>query len=314
VSDSAPIRIATRASKLALWQAQHVQQLLQAALPEQAVEIVHVSTIGDRDKTEPLSSLGAFGVFTREVQKVVLDGQADIAVHSLKDLPTEIVPGLTLGAVPERGATHDVLLIPQFRRGDECSLAALQEGALIGTGSVRRRAQLLHARPDFKFAEARGNVETRLRKLDEGEFDALVLAAAGLTRLGLAERIDCELSAPLMLPAIGQGALGIECRSDDETTQLRLALINDTATHAAVTAERTLLHTLRGGCHAPIAATTRIEGDQLQLEAVVLSPDGKQRFYANGQQSDPTALGESVAESLREQGADGLIAAAEFDG
>lgn len=310
MSETPPIRIATRSSRLALWQAHHVQQLLSAAAPSTPIEIVHVSTIGDRDKSEPLSSLGEFGVFTREVQKVVLDGDADVAVHSLKDLPTETVAGLTLGAIPPRGAVHDVLLLPASRRGG--NLDDLPDGAVVGTGSMRRRAQLLHQRPDFKFAEARGNVETRLRKLDEGEFDALILAAAGLMRLELAERIDCELQPPVMLPAIGQGALGIECRSDDVVAQELLAKINDSATQKATTAERSLLHELRGGCHAPIAAATSLQNDLLELTAVVLSSDGQQRLTATATGEDAAALGIAVAGDLRAQGADALITAAEF--
>lgn len=309
MNETPPIRIATRASRLALWQAHYVQQLLKAASPETSVEIVHVSTLGDRDKSEPLSSLGAFGVFTREVQKVVLDGSAEIAVHSLKDLPTEAVPGLTLAAVPVRGAVHDVLLLPASRRhGDATpSLADLPEGAVVGTGSVRRRAQLLHQRPDLQFQEARGNVETRLRKLDDGEFDALILAAAGLIRLELADRIDAELLPPMMLPAIGQGALGIECRSDDAITRELLAKIDDWATRQAVTAERSLLHDLQGGCHAPIAAATNWPDETLELTAVVLSLDGRQRLVATGRGDDAVSLGQEVAAQLRAQGADQLV-------
>lgn len=310
MSDLEPIRIATRASKLALWQAHYVKRLLETAAPSQPIEIVHVSTVGDRDKAEPLYTLGTFGIFTREVQKVVLDGAADIAVHSLKDLPTEPVPGLTLAAVPARGETHDVMLFPQSERAGHNGLEGLADGAIIGTGSLRRRAQLAHQRPDLGFHEARGNVETRLQKLDDGEFAALILAAAGLKRLGLEERIDCELHPPLMLPAIGQGALGIECRAEDAGLCELLAQIEDSSTRRAVTAERTLLHELRGGCHAPIGATTLPKGEGVELQAVVLSPNGVQRLSATATGTDAVELGRKVAEQLRGDGADTLIEAA----
>ncbi len=305
-----PIRIATRSSRLALWQAHHVEELLHAAAPDREVSIVHVSTLGDRDKSEPLHSLGTFGVFTREVQKVVLDGQADIAVHSLKDLPTEPVPGLSLAAVPQRGAAHDALLFPESTRTADANWEQIPTGATVGTGSLRRRAQLAHVRPDVNFDAARGNVETRIRKLDEGQFDALVLAAAGLERLGLSERIDCELQPPLMLGAVGQGALGIECRSGDDPLRELLSQISDPQTQRAVTAERTLLSELRGGCHAPIGATTSYESGRLHLQAVVLSVDGAQRLHAADSAEDPVELGRTLAEQLRSHGADEMIAAA----
>jgi hydroxymethylbilane synthase len=304
-----PIRVATRASRLALWQAEHVAGLLRAAAPQVLVEIVHVSTAGDRDQTGKLSSFGGLGVFTREVQKAVLERTADIAVHSLKDLPTESAAGLVLAAVPAREETADALVLPApaARAGD---LATLRQGARLGTGSLRRRAQLLHHRPDLQMAEVRGNVETRLKKLDAGEFDALILAVAGLKRLELAGRVSLELSPPLMYAAVGQGALGIECRADDAETTSLLSQIDDAATRSRVTAERALLAHLRAGCHAPVGAATRIEGAALVLEGVVLSPDGRQRVIAEGRDStaNAEALGRAVAERLLQQGAAGLIA------
>jgi hydroxymethylbilane synthase len=307
------IRIATRSSRLALWQAEHVADLLRRAIPRVQVELLHVSTIGDRDLSEPLRNLGPFGVFTREVQRVVLDRQADLAVHSLKDLPTEPVEGLVLGAVPGRGELFDALVLPasadRQRAAGKTLWESLAAGARVGTGSPRRRAQLLHARPDLEFCEVRGNVETRLRKLDAGEFDALVLAVAGLTRLELAQRIDEELPPPLMYPAVGQGALGLECRSDDDDLRAALRLISDPATEAAVLAERALLADLRGGCHAPIGVATQVAGNQLTLEGVVLSTDGRERLHARiaGQVAAPVDLGRQVAQALREQGAEQLI-------
>ena len=320
---SAPIRIATRASRLALWQAEHVRELLKFAAPDRVVEIVPLSTIGDRDKVEPLTQLGGgsgVGVFTREIQASLLDGRADVAVHSLKDLPTEAVAGLKLAAVPPRGAMFDALVLPRkIETGEKenhvfrlSALGCLPNGARVGSGSPRRRAQLLHQRPDLQFVEARGNVETRLRKLDEGQFDALVLAEAGLTRLELAGRISARLQPPLMLPAVGQGALGIECRSDDESTREVLARLTDQPTLFAVLAERTVLATLRAGCHAPLGVWTRPEGTSLRLTAVVLSLDGVQRFESErlaavASDADAIALGRAVAEELQAQGAAALL-------
>lgn len=307
-----------------MWQAEHVRELLKSAAPERAVEIVPLSTIGDRDKTEALTRLGGSGtgVFTREIQAALLDGRADVAVHSLKDLPTEPVEGLTLAAVPQRGAMFDVLVLPEGRKqtaediGDESLLPSafrlLPSGSRLGSGSPRRRAQLLHHRPDLQFVEARGNVETRLRKLDEGQFDALVLAEAGLTRLELAGRISAVLRPPFILPAVGQGALGIECRSDDESTREALARLIDSATLHAVLAERTVLSTLRAGCHAPLGVWTRPEDESLRLTAVVLKLDGVQRFETErvavvASDADAVALGQAVAEDLLAQGAAALL-------
>ena len=308
-----------------MWQAEHVRDLLKSAAPERAVEIVPLSTIGDRDKTEPLTRLGGglgVGVFTREIQAALLDGRADIAVHSLKDLPTEQADGLALAAVPPRGAMFDVLVLPVGRESDTSVAASsslstlnsqLSTGSRIGSGSPRRRAQLLHHRADLEFVEARGNVETRLRKLDEGQFDALVLAEAGLTRLELAGRISAPLRPPLMLPAVGQGALGIECRSDDESTREVLSRLIDRESLHAVLAERTVLSTLRAGCHAPLGVWTRPDGDALRLTAVVLSLDGVKRVESERSspihsEQDSIALGRAVADDLLAHGAAALLA------
>lgn len=310
VSDRPLVRLATRASALALWQANHIADRLRAAFPECQTELVHVSTTGDRDQTGPLAALGGWGVFTREVQRAVLDGRADVAVHSLKDLPTEPTQGLVLAAVPERAPVHDVLVLPADHQGPR-TLEGLPSGARVGTGSLRRRAQLLHWRPDLQFFEARGNVDTRLRKLDSGEFDALMLAAAGLTRLGFQERMSCAVGAPLVLPAVGQGALGLECRADDETVRGLLAALNDPATEFAVLAERSLLSTLRAGCHAPVGASSHRCGGQSLLQGVVLSIDGRTRLVAERTQSvnsDPRLLGAGVAEDLLQHGAAELLA------
>jgi hydroxymethylbilane synthase len=302
------IRIATRSSRLALWQAEHVSALLQIAAPETPVEIIHVSTLGDRDLTEPLRTLGAFGVFTREVQKVVLDGRADLAVHSLKDLPTDFVEGLCLAAVPTRGPVYDTLVLPANAAAGT-GWESIPHGARIGTGSPRRQAQVRHARPDVELLEIRGNVETRLKKLDAGEYDAIILAVAGLERLGLEGRVTQPLTPPTMFPAVGQGALGLECRTDDAWLREILLRISHPETLAAVTAERSLLAELRAGCHAPLGVSTTATDAGLQLEAVVLSPDGRQRItaHASAIMTDAAALGRTVADLLKAQGADSLI-------
>lgn len=305
---SRTIRIATRRSRLALWQADHVADLLRAADGDVTVELVHVSTEGDRVQSEPLAGFGGMGVFTREVQRAVLDERADLAVHSLKDLPTEPADGLALAGVPERGPVRDVLVLPAGHEGSVDSLDDLPEGARIGTGSLRRRAQLLHCRPDLSVSDVRGNVETRLRKLDGGEYDALVLAEAGLRRLELAERISLVLGPPLLLHAVGQGALGLECRGDDEEIRARLAALSDAATFDAVLAERSLLNALRAGCHAPVGVATEVRENDLSLTGVVLAADGTERITVTETGESPEPLGRTVAERLLEIGAASLIA------
>ena len=298
------IRIATRASRLALWQANHVAELLRRAAPGCEVELAHVSTVGDRDRFEPLHHFGGVGVFTREVQRAVLDGRADLAVHSLKDLPTEPLDGLALAAVPERAVVFDALILPAGA-AVESGFDSLPSGARVGTGSLRRQAQLLHHRPDLRMVEIRGNVETRLRKLDDGEYDAIVLAVAGLSRLDLGDRVSLELRPPLVYPAVGQGALGVECRSRDGELRTLLESITDRRAHAAATAERTVLAEMRAGCHAPLGAISGGDGERLTLDAVVLSRDGRERMAASaeGMLADPVELGRRVAEELLRQGA-----------
>ncbi|QDT66115.1 hydroxymethylbilane synthase [Calycomorphotria hydatis] len=302
------LRIATRASQLALWQANHVADLIRASNSDVEVEIVHISTQGDRDRDSSLVAFGGVGVFTREVQRAVLDGRADLAVHSLKDLPTDPAEGLTLAAVPERAPRFDALILPQDADA-ELSLDTLPAGSVIGTGSPRRRAQLLRKRPDIQFAELRGNVDTRLRKLDEHEVDALILAEAGLERLGLADRISASLKPPLVYPAVGQGALGIECRADDSETQNILSALNHTPTLAEVTAERATLRTLRAGCHAPVGTWAREVDGKLLLDAVVLSNDGTEYHHVSIDDALENAeqLGITVAEELVKHGAASIL-------
>ncbi|WP_417380288.1 hydroxymethylbilane synthase [Gimesia sp.] len=312
-SEERPLRIATRASRLALWQAYYVSDLLKRQTSERPIEIVHITSEGDRDLTSPLSEFGGLGVFTREVQKAVLDGRADLAVHSLKDLPTEQAPGLLLAGIPERGPLYDVLIFPQGSNAVE-RIADLPPEARIGTGSLRRRAQLLHQRSDLQMLEVRGNVETRLKKLDAGEYDALCLAEAGMVRLELLEqRASLLLQPPEVYPAVGQGALGIECRAEDSETAELLAGLSDPSTQAATTAERSLLAHLRAGCHAPIGSLSQPAGDQLTLEAVVLSVDGRERICASvsGSFAEAKEIGVKVAKALLADGAGRLISGTE---
>jgi hydroxymethylbilane synthase len=301
---AAPLRLGTRASALARWQAEWVA----ARLTERgvAVELVPITTQGDV-KAGPLGQIGGQGLFTKELQRALLDGQIDLAVHSLKDLPTEPVPGLAIAAVPERESTADVLV---SRVADR--LESLPAGARVGTGSLRRKSQLLHLRPDLLVEDIRGNVETRLRKLDEAQYDAIVLAEAGLKRLGFADRIAQVLPHSVMYPAVGQGALGLETRSDDRQTRELLGPLDHAPSHQRVLAERALLLALRAGCLAPVGAFTQLKSVRLRLDAVVLSPDGKQRLTAsNALAGDhPVEIGNLVAQMLLDQGAAELIAAA----
>jgi hydroxymethylbilane synthase len=296
--------LGTRGSALALWQAEWVRtQLVEQSI---CVELVRIQTAGDRTSGS-IAAVGSQGLFTKEIQRALLEEQIDLAVHSLKDLPTEPVEGLRLAAVPEREEPLDALLSTVSE-----DFAGLPSGARVGTGSRRRRSQLLHRRRDLQILDIRGNVDTRLRKLDEGQFDAIVLAQAGLRRLGLQDRITQVLPADVMLPAVGQGALGLETRSDDKDSMKQVAPLDDPATHAAVLAERAMLAELRGGCLAPVGAWARVVGDRVRLEGVVLSADGEQRMAASGEgpPQDAPQLGRQVARDLVAQGADRLIAAA----
>jgi len=298
------LRLGTRASALGRWQAEWVAARLSAR--GIAVDLVPITTQGDI-KNEPLGQIGGQGLFTKELQRALLDAQIDLAVHSCKDLPTAPIEGLVIAAVPKRESTADVLVSSKADR-----VESLPSAARVGTGSLRRKAQLLHVRPDLIVEDIRGNVETRLRKLDEGKFDAIVLAQAGLNRLGLGGRIAYVIPQAMMLPAVGQGALGIEARANDKTTRALLAPLDDFETHQSVLAERTLLFSLRAGCLAPVGALGRMEGGRLVLDAVVLSPDGKRRLEASGATdvAAAVALGQEIADELLARGAADLIAAA----
>lgn len=301
---SHPLRLGTRGSPLALWQAHHVAALLRAALPGRPIELVEIVTTGDQVRDRPLAQIGGDGLFTKEIQKAVQEGRVDVAVHSLKDLPTFAVDNLLLAAVPERGAVGDVLVSVKHRSFD-----ALPPGATVASSSLRRRAQVCHRRPDLKLVDIRGNVETRLRKLEEQDLDAILLAQAGLERLGLAGSITEILDTAWMLPAVGQGALGLECRSDDAATRAALAPLNHVPTAQAVRAERALLRGLGGGCQVPIGAATTVEQGRLRLRGVVLPPDGSQRIEAvlEGALADAEKLGERLAQDLLARGARALL-------
>lgn len=313
VTPDRTLRLGTRASQLARWQADWVAARL--AEIGQAVEIVEVRTRGDAQQSGPISAIvdgdaasaGGQGVFTKEIQRALLEGEVDLAVHSLKDLPTTPVEGLTVAAVPVRAPVADVLVSPVAKTIDE-----LPQGARVGTGSFRRKAQLLHRRPDLVIGDLRGNLDTRLAKLDAGEHDAILLAEAGLTRLGWTDRLEGRLPPEEMLPAPGQGALGIECRADDDATAAVLANLDHYPTHAAVTAERTALNRLEGGCLAALGALAEFEEGWLALSVVVLSEDGAERLDGEmavmlSDLEGANSLGKLVADELLAQGAAELL-------
>ena len=299
-----PLRIGTRGSPLALWQAHYIADCLRPLIAPRPVELIEIETSGDRIRDAALTQIGGDGVFTKEIQRGLLTGTVDVAVHSLKDLPTTFVAGLTLAAVPERGPTGDVFVSRKHQRFDD-----LPQSAVVGTSSLRRRSQALHCRPDLNLVNLRGNVETRLRKLDEQDLDAIILAEAGLRRLGLGSAITELLDPQWMLPAVGQGALGLECRADDAVTIGLLEHLNDWPTRQAVLAERALLRGLGGGCLLPIGAGSQVEGERLLLRGVVLSPDGKQRIAAehSGPAADAETVGQQLAQTMLAAGARELL-------
>ncbi|HEV3081849.1 MAG TPA: hydroxymethylbilane synthase [Gemmataceae bacterium] len=296
------VRIGTRGSRLALWQANHVASLLE---PYASPTIVEIQTAGDQVRDVPLPQIGGEGVFTKEIQRALTEFQVDIAVHSLKDLPTVHVAGIVLAAVPPRGPSGDVFVSHRHDRFD-----SLTKGAVVATSSLRRRAQILNRRPDLQVVDIRGNVETRLRKLDAENLDGLILAQAGLERLELDEEITEVLDPSWMLPAVGQGALGLECRLDDEETLEVVRLLDDPATHEAIAAERAFLRTLQGGCQVPIGASAKVKDERLTLRCVVLDPQGKRRIEGriNGAADTAEELGRQLAHDLIARGAAELLA------
>jgi hydroxymethylbilane synthase len=299
-----PLVIATRRSRLALWQAEHVKARLQAL--GLAVELLPMSTRGDELLQASLVDAGGKGLFIKELEAALADGRADLAVHSMKDLPAELPPGFTLAAITAREDPRDAFVSARYR-----GFAELPDGSVVGTSSLRRQAQLLERHPALEVRPLRGNVDTRLAKLDRGEYAAIVLAYAGLRRLGLADRARSVLSVEESLPAPGQGALGIECLSARADVQALVAPLADAATAACVTAERAVNRALGGDCTIPLAAFAELQGASLKVRALVASPDGKRivRADGRGESSDPETLGRRVAERLRSQGADRILAA-----
>ncbi|MGH9945097.1 MAG: hydroxymethylbilane synthase, partial [Pyrinomonadaceae bacterium] len=267
--------IGSRGSKLALWQAEWVKGRLEEMRPGVEVRIEIIKTSGDVMRDVPLSVIGGQGVFTKELEEALLGERIDIAVHSLKDLPTVLPDGLAITAVTEREDARDALVLPDSQQADGASLHNLPDGATVGTSSLRRQAQLRHLRPDLVIKDLRGNVDTRLRKLDEGEYDAIILAAAGLRRLAFAQRISAYVEPGVMLPAVGQGALGIETRAADEGTNELVHTLEHPPTRAACDAERALHFTLGGGCQVPIAAHGIVTGGRLRLEGLVAALNGE---------------------------------------
>ncbi len=302
-------RIGTRGSTLALWQANHVKKLLESATHVLA-EIIIIKTSGDHEQEAPISEIGTKGVFIKELEEALLDKRIDLAVHSMKDVPTQIPDGLAISAILKRDEVRDCL-VSKFGH----KLSKLPRGARVGTSSVRRRAQLLRSRPDIDVREIRGNVDTRLRKLDEGEFHTIVLAKAGLDRLGLGWRAAEVLTTDVMLPAVGQGALGIETRADDEAAKNLVVGLADPETRACVTAERAVLAELEGGCQVPLGAWAYIDAGLLSLDACVVSADGSEyiRLSRFGGMLAAETIGHKLGAELRAAGADKILLAAGRD-
>ncbi|MFT5032416.1 MAG: hydroxymethylbilane synthase [Bermanella sp.] len=300
------IRIATRESLLALWQAEYIKTELERCHPGIQVELLGMTTRGDQMLDSPLSKIGGKALFVKELEQAMIEGRADMAVHSMKDVPMEFPEGLELAVICEREDARDAFVSNRF-----ASVGELPQGAVVGTSSLRRECQLRSQRPDLVIRSLRGNVQTRLRKLDEREFDAIVLAAAGLLRLKLSERIAAYMAPEQSLPAVGQGAVGVEVRSDDVELKTLLAPLAHQQTSLRVQAERAMNRRLEGGCQVPIAGYALLDGDTLWLRGLVGSPDGATvlEAEARGAASEPEALGCAVAEALLAQGAGDVLAA-----
>jgi hydroxymethylbilane synthase len=296
---TAILRIATRESPLALWQAEHVAGLLRRAHPQLEVELVPMTTRGDQLLDAPLARVGGKGLFVKELEQAMLDGRADIAVHSMKDVPAQLPPGLVLGAYLQGEDPRDALV-----SNHHATLDALPQAAVVGTSSLRRQAQLRRLRPDLQVRELRGNVNTRLARLDEGRYDAILLAGAGLVRLGLEARIRERLDPDRFVPALAQGVIGIECRAGDEATLQRLAHLHDAASAMRLAAERTLSAHLGGACQVPVAGHARLRDDCIELTGLVAAPDGSAlvRDAVSGPCADAAALGAMLAQRLLDAG------------
>lgn len=302
--------IASRESALAMWQAQHIQGRLQALYPQTEVTILGMTTTGDQILDSPLARIGGKGLFVKELEQALADGRADLAVHSMKDVPMHLPPGFALAAIGEREDPRDA-----FVSNDYASLEALPAGSVVGTSSLRRQSQLQARFPTLKIESLRGNLQTRLRKLDEGQYAAIILAAAGLKRLGLESRIREAISPDQSIPAVGQGALGIEINAERVDLMAVLAPLNHSVTAACVEAERGMSRALAGSCQVPLGAFAQQEGDTLHMTGFVASIDGKEllREYAEGTAAQPEALGQALAAKLVARGADRILAALAHD-
>jgi len=296
----ARLRIGSRGSQLALWQANHISALLRERGHEVELEII--KTTGDKITDVALAKVGTKGMFTKEIEEALAEGRVDLAVHSLKDLPTELSPGFEIAAITKRENPCDVFCSSKYS-----SIEALPHGARVGTSSLRRQAQLKAVRPDLEIYPLRGNVDTRLRKLEAGEYDAIILAAAGLNRLGKTELVKQIIPASLMCPAAGQGALGIEIRAGDSVTRQHLAFLDDASARATTTCERALLNKLGGGCQVPIGASAEVRHGKLHLEAIVAHPDGSILLRESREGDDPEKLGTDVGETLLARGGDAIL-------
>jgi hydroxymethylbilane synthase len=298
----ARLRVGSRGSQLALWQAHHISALLRERGHEVELEII--KTTGDKITDVALAKVGTKGMFTKEIEEALAEGRIDLAVHSLKDLPTELSRGFEIAAVTTRENPRDVFCSHKYE-----SIEDLPRAARVGTSSLRRQAQLKAVRPDLDIHPLRGNVDTRLRKLEAGEYDAIILAAAGLNRLGKTQLVKQVIPAEVMCPAAGQGALGIEIRAGDSITRQHLAFLDDSAARATTTCERALLNKLGGGCQVPIGAFAQVRDGRLHLEAIVADPDGSKILRESRDGSDPVQLGESVGEILLQRGGDAILEA-----
>ena len=301
---SKTIRIATRQSPLALWQAYYVRDALLAEHQGLTVELVKMVTKGDKILDTPLAKIGGKGLFVKELEQGMMAGEADIAVHSLKDVPMELPEGFELPVICQREVPFDAFVSHNYASVDE-----LPEGAKVGTSSLRRSSQLLNKRPDLEILSLRGNVQTRLSKLDAGEFDAIILASAGLIRLQMEDRIRSQISPEFMLPAVGQGAVGIETREGDDEVKALIACLNHADTATRVSAERAFNHRLEGGCQVPIACFAVLESDDIWVRGLVASVDGKEVLFGErrGKQADAEALGRDLADELLSRGADKIL-------
>lgn len=298
----ARLRIGSRGSQLALWQANHISALLRDRGHEVEIEII--KTTGDKITDVALAKVGTKGMFTKEIEEALAEGRVDLAVHSLKDLPTEVPPGFEIAAITKRENPRDVFVSVNFT-----SIENLPGRARVGTSSLRRQAQLKALRPDLDIHPLRGNVDTRLRKLESGEYDAIILAAAGVTRLGLTAQVKQVIPAEIMCPAAGQGALGIEIRLGDEAVRQQLAFLDDASARQTTTAERALLYKLGGGCQVPIGAFAEVRDGRVYLQGVVADPDGSQVLREARDGVDPQALGEQVGDTLLRRGGDAILEA-----